>query len=363
MIDLKIIVTAGGTMGHINPALAIIDEFKKNEPNLEVLYIGTHNRMEKDLIPKLGIKYIPITIYGFTKNVFLDFKNIFCINSAIKKCWEIMKDFKPDVVIGVGGYVTYPVLKAAKELNIKTFIHEQNSIPGKSNKMIAKYADLIGVTFLKSKEYFETNGQIIYTGHPSGAKALKVPKKDKKELGLTVGKRLITFVAGSLGSDSLNNKVKKYLMNIGSKDYEVCYITGKMHYEEFTKNTNFPKNVKVLPYLEELPGLLKISDIVVSRAGAGSLSEILALEIPSIIIPSPNVANNHQYYNAKELANKECIILLEEKDITPKKLEEEIDNLLEDSRKRAHMKALMHEESTFNSAHIIYTEIKKLIRE
>ena len=350
-------------MGHINPALAIIDEFKKNEPNLEVLYIGTHNRMEKDLIPKLGIKYIPITIYGFTKNIFLDFKNIFCINLAIKKCQEIMIDFKPDVVIGVGGYVTYPVLKAAKKLNIKTFIHEQNSIPGNSNKMIAKYADLMGVTFLKSKEYFETKGKIIYTGHPSGAKALNVPKKDKKDLGLTVGKRLITFVAGSLGSDSLNNKVKNYLMNIGSKDYEVCYITGKMHYEEFTKKTTFPKNVKVLPYLDELPGLLKISDIVVSRAGAGSLSEILALEIPSIIIPSPNVANNHQYYNAKELDSKGCICLLEEKDITPKKLEEEIDYLLEDSRKRAHMKSLMHKESTFNSAYIIYTEIKKLIGE
>lgn len=350
-------------MGHINPALAIINEFKKNEPNLEVLYIGTHNRMEKDLIPKLGIKYIPITIYGFTKNIFFDIKNIFCIQIALKKCQKIIKEFQPDVVIGVGGYVTYPVLKAAKSLNVKTFIHEQNSIPGKSNKMISKYADLIGVTFLKSKEFFKTDGKIIYTGHPSGAYALKIKKKDKKDLGLTVGKRLITFVAGSLGSDSLNNKVKKYLMNVGNKDYEVCYITGKMHYEEFTKNTNFPKNVKILPYIDELPGLIKISDIVVSRAGAGSLAEILALEVPSIIIPSPNVANNHQYYNAEELANKGCVKMLLEKDLTGEKLEEEIDNLLLDTRKRAHMKALMHNEATFDSANIIYTEIKKLIGE
>ena len=357
---MKIVVTAGGTMGHINPALAIIDEFKKHEKNLEVLYIGTHNRMEKDLIPKLGIKYIPLTMYGFTKNIFLDVKNIFCIQIAIKKCQKIMKEFKPDVVIGVGGYVTYPVLKAAKSLNVKTFIHEQNSIPGKSNKMIAKYADLIGVTFIKSKEYFKTNGKIIYTGHPCGAKALSIPKKDKKDLGLTNGKRLVTFVAGSLGSDSLNNKVKNYLMNIKDKDYEVVYITGKMHYQAFTKNTSFPSNVKVLPYVEQLPGLLKISDIVVSRAGAGSLSEILALQIPSIIIPSPNVANNHQYYNAKELLDKGCISMIEESNLTSKKLEEEIDSLLDDVRKRSHLKAMMQKESTFNSASIIYTEIKKL---
>ena len=359
---MKIIVTAGGTMGHINPALAIIDEFKKNEKNLEVLYIGTHNRMEKDIVPNLGIKYIPLTMYGFTKNIFFDFKNIFCIASSIKKCEKIMLDFKPDVVIGVGGYVTYPVLRAAKKLNIKTFIHEQNSIPGKSNKMIAKYADLIGISFAKSKEYFKTDGNIIYTGHPCGAKALSVPKKDKKILGLTIGKKLVTFVAGSLGSDSLNSKVKKYLKSVENKNYEIVYITGKMHYEAFTKNTNFPNNVKILPYIEELPGLLKISDIVVSRAGAGSLSEILALQIPSIIIPSPNVANNHQYYNAKELLDKGCITMLEENDLTAEKLEKTIDDLLDDTRKRAHMKALMQKESLFNSAAIIYTEIKKLTR-
>ena len=359
---MKIIVTAGGTMGHINPALAIIEEFKKNEKDLEVLYIGTHNRMEKDLIPNLGIKYIPLTIYGFTKNIFLDFKNIFCIEASIKKCQKIMLEFKPDVVIGVGGYVTYPVLKTAKKLNIKTFIHEQNSIPGKSNKMISKYADLIGVTFIKSKEYFKTNGKIIYTGHPCGAKALSIPKKSKQDLGLTVGKRLVTFVAGSLGSDSLNSKVKNYLLNVQNKNYEIVYITGKMHYPSFTKNTNFPKNVKVIPFIEQLPGLLKISDIIVSRAGAGSLSEILALQIPSIIIPSPNVANNHQYYNAKELLDKGYITMLEEKNLTSQKLEKEIDDLLEDTKKRAHMKALMQNESTFNSAFIIYSEIKKLIR-
>ncbi len=358
---MKIIVTAGGTMGHINPALAIIEEFKKQEKDLDVLYIGTHNRMEKDLIPKKNIKYESIEIYGFTKNIFFDFKNIFCIKASLKKCQKIMLDFKPDVVIGVGGYVTYPVIKAAHKLGIKTFIHEQNSIPGKSNKLIAKYADLIGISFLTSKQYFKTDGKIIYTGHPCGAKALLSPKKNKSDLGLDKTKKLVTFVAGSLGSESLNAKMQQFLTLGANKNYEVVYITGKSLYADFTKKNHFAQNVHLFPFIEDLPGLLKISDLVVSRAGAGSLFEILALKIPSIIIPSPNVANNHQYYNAKELAEKECITLIEEKEITLSLLDNKIDELLNDKTKRLKMIRNMDNEKVSMSSKVIYDEIKKII--
>jgi len=356
---MKIIVSAGGTMGHINPALAIIDEFKKQEKDLEVLYIGTHNRMEKDIIPARQIPYEEIEIYGFSKNIGQDLKNIKCIYEATKKCIKIMQEFKPDVVIGVGGYVTYPVLKAAHKLKIKTFIHEQNSIPGKSNKMISKYADLIGVTFENSKNFFKTKGKVIYTGHPCGAWALNIPKKDKRELGFTPKKKLVTIVAGSLGSGSLNTKMKDYLQQIKTKNYEVCYITGKSHYEDFLKDTTFPPNVKVVPYMDELPGLLKISDCVITRAGAGSLSEIMALEIPCITIPSPNVANNHQYYNAKELKEKGCLIMLEEKDLTSERLLELVDKMLNDTTLRLKMKLAMHGLDTKDSANIIYKAIKE----
>ena len=356
---MKIIVSAGGTMGHINPALAIIEEFKKHEKDLEVLYIGTHNRMEKDIIPQKGIRYEAIEIYGFTKDIKRDIQNVGCIRRAIKRCEEIMKEFKPDVVIGVGGYVTYPVLKVAHKLHIKTFIHEQNSIPGKSNKMIGKYADLIGVSFESSKKYFRTKGRILYTGHPCGASALSVPKKEKTELGLTKGKKLLTVVAGSLGSGSLNDKMKEFLME--PHDYEICYITGKGYYDGFMKDFKAPNNVKVFPFMEELPGLLKISDLVISRAGAGSLSELMALEVPSIIIPSPNVANNHQYFNAKELAQKKCICLLEEKDVTKEKILTVVDQMLTDTTKRLRMIHAMHSLDTKNSAEVIYQEIKELI--
>ena len=357
---MRIVVTAGGTMGHINPALAIIEEFKKQEKNVEVLYIGTHNRMEKEIIPKKNIRYEEIEIYGFTKNIVQDLKNISLIQKGIKKCKEIFLEFQPDVVIGVGGYVTYPVLKAAHDMKIKIFIHEQNSIPGKANKMVAKYADLIGVTFLESKKYFKTRGKVVYTGHPCGAWALDIPKKDKNELGFSKGKKLVTIVAGSLGSGSLNQKMQEYLKEIEKKNYEVCYITGKSHYESFTKE-KYPSNVKVFPYIDELPGLLKVSDLVISRAGAGSLSEIMALEIPSIIIPSPNVANNHQYYNAKELEEKKCIYLLEEKDITTSKMLQTVDHMLQDTTTRLKMIHAMHEMDTKDSALMIYKEIKELI--
>ncbi len=358
---MKIVVTAGGTMGHINPALAIIEEFQKREKNLEILYIGTHNRMEKEIIPEKKIPYKAIEIYGFSKDIILDIKNVFCISKATKECKKILREFQPDIVIGVGGYVTYPVLKAAHALHIKTFIHEQNSIPGKTNKIISKYADLIGVTFWESQKYFHSKGKVIYTGHPCGAWALKVPPKEKEKLGFAKEKKLVTVVAGSLGSGSLNRKFLEVLEASRDKNYEYCYITGKIHYENFTKNHSFPSNVKVFPYMEELPGLLKISDVVVSRAGAGSLSEILALQIPALIIPSPNVANNHQYYNAKELADKKCVLLLEEQELTKEKLEKTIERLLEDEKLRVDLKIHMQERKSIESTKIIYEEIKKVI--
>ena len=358
---MKIIVTAGGTMGHINPALAIIEEFKREEKDLEIIYIGTHNRMEKEIIPKKGIHYEEIEIYGFSKDIKRDIKNIGCINRATKKCLQIMREFKPDVVIGTGGYVTYPVLKAAHKLHIKTFIHEQNSIPGKSNKMISRYADLIGVTFLSSKKYFKTNKKIIYTGNPSASWALLVPKKDKESLGFTKGKKLLTIVAGSLGSESLNEKFKDFIINVKPDNYEICYITGKSLYDKFVANFQVPDNVKVFPFMDELPGLIKCSDAVISRAGAGSLSEILVLKVPALIIPSPYVANNHQYYNAKEFSDKGLVLFMNESDITNAKLKENIDNLLFSTETRYNLINNMEKESTLNSANYIYKSIKEII--
>lgn len=361
---MNIIVSAGGSGGHIYPALAIIDEFKRHEKNLNVLYIGTHNRMEKDIVPKKGISYEAIEIYGFTKDINRDFKNIFLIQKALKRCIKIMKDFKPDVVIGVGGYVTYPVIKAAKKLGIKTFIHEQNSRPGKVNYLVSHYADIVGVTFKSSISYFKKAKKIVYTGHPSLDGAVQTESYDKTLLGFNPSKKLVVYVAGSLGSSSLNQKMIDFLNSDLHTSYEILYIVGSnVNLNDFKKKITSKSKIKIVPYFDNLPSILASSDLVISRAGAGTLFEIMGLLKPSIIIPSPNVSNNHQYFNAKELFDNHAIELLEEKDLTKEILAEKIDTLLNNKEKIEELKKNMLEYKKGNPSLTIYETIKELTKE
>ncbi len=361
---MKIIVSAGGTGGHIYPALAIINKFKEKEKNLEVLYIGTHNRMEKDIIPSRGIKYESIEIYGFSKkDILLDIKNINYIRKAKKKCLKIMKEFKPDLVLGIGGYVTYPVIWAANKLGIKTFIHEQNSHPGKSNLMLQKKADLIGVSFKESINLFDKpKGKVFYSGNPCGENALSLKPMDKKTLGLNPDKKLVVVVAGSLGSSTVNEKMKEFLYKVKNYDYEVLYITGKNLYDDFIKGESFPSNVKVLPYLDNLAALLKNTDLIVTRAGASTMSEIFSLRLPAIFIPSPYVANNHQYYNALEVKNNGGGDIIEEKCLTSDVLINKINEVLNDEKLYNSMKNNLSKMSMDNSSDVIYNELKDLVK-
>lgn len=357
---MRILISAGGTGGHIYPALAIIEGFKKYDKDLEVLYIGTKNRMEKDIVPKNGIPYYGIEIYGLSKNIFKDIKDVFLIFKAKKEIKKKILEFKPDVVLGIGGYVTYPVLSVAKSLHIKTFIHEQNAIPGKTNKMISKYADIIGISFKESAKYFP-NRSVLYTGNPTGIRALNTPRITKSSLGLNDDKPLVVVVCGSLGSETVNNAMKGYLKTLENKDYQVVYITGKNLYEEFIK-IKYPKNVKVLPYLDNLTGLLKETDVLVARAGASTIAEVLSLKVPTIFIPSPYVANNHQYYNAVSLKNDNLALMLEEKDLSIPNITKNIEDLLYNKDKQIKIKNNLNKVSTLDSTKIIYDAIKELIK-
>ncbi len=360
---MNIIVSAGGSGGHIYPALAIIEEFKRHEKNLNVLYIGTHNRMEKDIVPKKGIAYEPIEIYGFTKDIKRDFKNVFLIRKAYKRCVEIMKDFQPDVVIGVGGYVTYPVIKAAKKLGIKTFIHEQNSRPGKVNYLVSRFADIVGVTFKSSIPYFKKAKKVVYTGHPSLDGAIKTSKMDKTLLGFSPSKKLVVYVAGSLGSSSLNQKMIDFLNSNLHDSYEILYIVGSnVSLSDFKNQITSKSKIKIVPYFDNLPSIMASSDVVISRAGAGTLFEIMGLLKPSIIIPSPNVSNNHQYFNAKELLEHHAIEVIEEKDLTKELLAQKIDTLLNNREKIEELKKNMLEYKKGNPSLTIYETIKDLIK-
>lgn len=359
---MRIIVSAGGTGGHIYPALAIINKIKEKEPNSEILYIGTKDRMEATIIPSKNIPYFGIEIKGLNRRN--PFKNI----SVIKKVFENIKilkkeikKFNPDIVIGVGGYVTAPVIYSAKKLGFKTFIHEQNSIPGLSNKFLTHYVDKIGVSLPDSIKYFPES-KTIFTGNPRSEEVINTKEVAKKDLGLNLdnNKRLVLIVMGSLGSTTMNKKLKETLPLFKNKDYEVVFVTGKDYYDEY-KKIKCSSNVKIVPYLENMAQVLKKTDLIVSRAGASSISEITALGLPSILIPSPYVTHNHQYKNAKSLEERGATVIIEEEKYDSKILVDKIDYILNDRKVYASLSKQTSSLGVKTSATKIYEILKSLI--
>ena len=349
---MKIILTAGGTGGHIYPALGVIEELKKDKNN-QFLYIGTKDRMESTIVPSLDIKYESLEVYGLTRNIKRNIKNVKCIISSYKKAKKIISEFKPDYVIGFGGYVTYPVIMAAHKLKVKTAIHEQNKIPGKTNKLLSKYADITFISFRESKDYFKN--KVVYSGNPSGQKAITIEAHDKTKLGFSKNKKLILIVMGSLGSEVINEKLKDFLSNYNDDNSEILFVTGKASYDDF-KDVKVSSKVKVVPFYNELSGLMKVADLIISRAGASTISEILSLNLPSILIPSPYVANNHQYYNAKDLSDKGLSIMLEQENLTTITLKNAINECFANENK---MKEKLKQVPKLEASRIIVDEIKK----
>lgn len=359
---MKIIVSAGGTGGHIYPALAIINKIKEKEPNSEILYIGTKDRMEASIVPKNNIPYFGIEMKGLNrKNIFKNFSVLKKTLDNIKILKKEIKKFNPDIVIGVGGYVTAPVIYSAKKLGYKTFIHEQNSIPGLSNKFLTHYVDKIGVSLPDSIKYFPKE-KTVFTGNPRSEEVVNTKEVSKKELGLslTSDKKLVLIVMGSLGSTTMNKKLKETLTLFKGKDYEVVFVTGKNYYDEY-KKTNVPSNVKIVPYLENMAQVLKKTDLIVSRAGASSISEITALGIPSILIPSPYVTHNHQYKNAKSLEERGATVIIEEDKYDKDILVNEIDRILNDKKVYLSLQKQASSLGVKDSATKIYEILKDLI--
>ncbi len=357
---MRVVISAGGTGGHIYPALAIINKIKKEEPNSEFLYIGTHNRMEKDLIPSMGIPYEGIEITGFVRKFTLDNVRTFTrFLKARKRCLQVIEEFHPDVVIGAGGYVTAPVIWAAKRLGYRTFIHEQNSVVGLSNKYLTKYADKIGVSFASTLNEFPKD-KVVLTGNPCSEKAIATSKANKSDFGLTEGKKLVLIVMGSLGSKTINEKMVEYVYGFRNKSYEVLFVTGDTYYDKI-KTRRFPDNVKVVPFIKDLPSIMKCTDLMVSRAGASTMSEIMALGIPTIFIPSPYVTNNHQYKNANDLVEKDAAFLLEEKDLSKISFIKMVDDILSDEKRYREIKKNVSELGIKDSSSRIYDILKEMI--
>ena len=358
---MKYIISAGGTGGHIYPALSIIKKIKELDKKSEILYIGTTDRMEKDIVPNLGIDYVGIKMNGLTKSIKKICGFVFNTISGVKKCKKIMKKFKPDVVVGVGGYVTVPVVLAAKSRNVKVILHEQNSIPGKANKILSKYADTVCISMESSRKYFE-HDNIVFTGNPRGEEVLAVKKGNKKDYGLSITKRLVLITMGSLGASTINDKIVNMVSKFENKNYEVLLVTGKNNYDEIS-DSKFPSNVKVVPYIEKMGEVLKFTDLIITRAGATIISEITALGIPSILIPSPYVANNHQVINANDLEQNGASFVIQEDAFDEDLLLEKIDSVLTNIKLYHKMSEAAKELGVPDSATRIYNEIERLCKQ
>lgn len=352
---MKFIIAAGGTGGHIYPALSIASRLIKE--NHQVLYIGTTDRMESRIVPDKGIDFIGIPIKGLNrKNIF---KNILVFIMYVKayfKARKIIKEYNPDLVIGVGGYITLPVLKAASSLHIKTLIHEQNSIPGLSNKLLSKNASTICVSMESSIKYFPSN-KTVYTGNPRSQEVFNIDLYPKTNL-FKSGK-LVIIVMGSLGSSTINKELVNIIPSFKDKKYNVLVITGDKYYEQFSK-FNY-SNVKIVPYMDNLINLMKDSDLIVSRAGASIISEITSIGIPAILVPSPYVSNNHQYKNALSLEAAGAAVIVSEDEFSSS-IVNKIDDIINDSSKCMIMHDNALKLSVNNSLDKIIKEIEKLVK-
>ncbi|RHW36497.1 undecaprenyldiphospho-muramoylpentapeptide beta-N-acetylglucosaminyltransferase [Neobacillus notoginsengisoli] len=338
---MKIAISGGGTGGHIYPALALVREIKKQNPKAQFLYIGTEKGLESNLVPRENIPFKSIHITGFKRKIsFENAKTIWRFLAGVKKSKTILKEFKPDVVIGTGGYVCGPVVYAAAKLNIPTIIHEQNSIPGLTNKFLSRYVNKVAVCFQEAEGYFPKD-KVVFTGNPRASEVIgKDGIKGRLSAGLETRKPAVLIFGGSRGARPINEAVVQSLGEFSSKPYQVLYVTGEVHFEEVQREAELvgsPANVVIKPFIHNMPEVLAGMDLVVSRAGATTLAELTSLGKASILIPSPYVTANHQEKNALSLSSRGAAELLKETELSSKKLVETIDGILLDREKLVSM--------------------------
>lgn len=347
---MKILLAGGGTAGHINPALAIASYIKEKEPQTEILFIGNKDGMEQTLVPKAGFEIKSIVISGFKRNfkpqsIVHNIKTVSRMFTSSHKAKKLIAEFNPDICIGTGGYVSGPVIRTAANMGIPCIIHEQNAFPGVTTKMLSKKVKKVMLAVEDAKKYLDSDVDFVVTGNPIREQILRVDKEEaRKELGLDERPVVLSF-GGSLGARCINEAVAGLVVR-SAKDrkYQHIHAYGQ-------QGTWFPDKVKeqgvdidncsnldIRQYIDNMPTCLAACDIVVSRAGAITLSEIQAKGKPAVLIPSPYVAENHQYHNAMALVNKKAASIIEEKDLTQDKLISAVDDIVSD-------KALLEEYS------------------
>jgi UDP-N-acetylglucosamine--N-acetylmuramyl-(pentapeptide) pyrophosphoryl-undecaprenol N-acetylglucosamine transferase len=363
---MRVVVSGGGTGGHIYPALSLIKEIKKNHKNAEILYIGTEKGLEADIVPREGIPFETIHITGFKRKLsFENFKTVTRFLTGARRAKQLINKFKPDVVIGTGGYVCGPVVFAAAKLKIPTVIHEQNSVPGLTNKFLSKYVDRVAICFEEAKQFFPKE-KVVFTGNPRATDVLDInPEAGRESLNLNPNKKTVLIVGGSRGARPINDAFLSVIDEWSKKDYQVVYVTGAVHYDavmEKVKGSNHSDNVIIKPFIHNMPDVLGAIDLIVARAGATTLAEITALGLPSILIPSPYVTNNHQEKNANALKTSGAAIVVKEQDMNGKRLQKDIDNVLTVTKKWNEMHLAAKELGVPLAANNVYQLLKETAR-
>ena len=371
---MKVIIAAAGTGGHINPGIAIANKIKQEEKDSKIIFIGTTRGLENDLVPRAGYDLKTIEAYGLSKKISIDnLKKMIKTFKGYGEAKKIIQEFKPDIVIGTGGYICGATISAAHNLGIPTLLHESNAFPGKAVKMLAKKTDVILASFKDAIPRIKNAKKVIYTGTPVKIKRQEYGINKKleiiKNMGLNETKPIVLVFGGSQGAKRINDAIIEIIKEKTNKNYQIMWATGPKQYdiikEELDNNNiniNHIENMKIVPYIYNMEEIMNVADVIVARSGAMTITEIANIGKPAILIPLPNVSHDHQLYNAKVLEKIDAAKIILDNTLNGKILNETIEEIIKYTAK---MKKMGEQALTVGTSDVeekIYTEVKKLIK-
>lgn len=366
---MKVVIAAAGTGGHINPGIAIANKIMEREPNSQIMFIGTDRGLENDLVPRAGYELKRVDAYGINRKINIDnMKRLYKTIKSVGQAKKILKTFKPDVVIGTGGYICVAVGEAAHSLHIPIVLHESNAFPGVAIKLLSKKADKIFVGFEDAKQRLTRAKKVIVTGTPSKVNKQRLNEQEKqnkkREMGLKLDVPMVLVFGGSQGAKGINEALLGIIKNKLNTEYQIVWAVGKDKYETIKKellekniDINNIDNTKILPYIYNMQEIMEISDLTVCRSGAMTITEIAALGKPAIFIPFPFATENHQEYNARVLEKVNAAKIILDKDLTYSKLNNTINKMIENKQELERMGMNAKKIAKFDVEDKIYNEI------
>lgn len=362
---MRVLVTGGGTGGHIYPAVSLVNYIKEKHPEAEFLYVGTKKGLESKIVPDKGIPFKSIEIQGFKRSLSLEnVKTVYKFVKGIAAAKKIIRDFQPDIVMGTGGYVCGPVVYAAHKLHIPTIIHEQNSVAGVTNKFLARYVDKIGIAFAEAAASFPED-KVVLVGNPRAQEVAGIETSDiLSDYQLDPGKPTVLIFGGSRGALKINQAMTESLPLLADKPYQVLYGSGDVYFDTVqTALAALPAmpHVKIVPYIKNMERVMVNVDLVAGRAGATSLAEFTALGLPAVLIPSPNVTNDHQTKNAMSLVNKGAAVIIKDAELTGEKLVNAIDGIMADPKRRQQMAQASRKQGIADATDRLYQLVEELL--